>query len=46
VTKDFDGAHSRFQSYFSTAHDMERAQGDPDHPNPIRRDVLQVESQL
>jgi hypothetical protein len=46
VTKDYAGANSRFQSYFSTAHEMERAQGDPDHPNPIRRDVLQVESQL
>jgi hypothetical protein len=46
VTKDPAGAGSRFQSYFSTAHEMERAQGDPDHPNPIRSDVLQVESQL
>jgi hypothetical protein len=46
VTKDPTGTGSRFQSYFSTAHDMERAQGDPAHPNPIRRDVLQVESQL
>ena len=46
VTKDYAGAASRFQSYFSTAQQMERVQGDPDHPNPIRRDVLQVESQL
>ena len=46
VTKDPAGAGSRFQSYFSTAQEMERAQGDPGHPNPIRRDVLQVESQL
>jgi hypothetical protein len=46
VTKDPSSGGSRFQSYFSTAQEMERAQGDPDHPNPIRRDVLQVESQL
>jgi hypothetical protein len=46
VTKDPAGTGSRFQSYFSTAQEMERAQGDPDHPNPIRRDVLRVESQL
>jgi hypothetical protein len=46
VTKNGGASDPRFDAYLSTAHDMERAQGDPEHPNPIRRDVLQVESQL
>jgi hypothetical protein len=46
VTKDYAGRTSLFESYFSTAHQMDRMQGDPDHPNPIRADVLQVESRL
>jgi hypothetical protein len=45
VTKSNDGL-SRFQSYFTTAQEMEKAQADPSHPNPIRAAVLQVESQL
>jgi hypothetical protein len=46
VTKDYAGRTSLFESYFSTAHQMEQMQGDPGHPNPIRADVLQVESRL
>jgi hypothetical protein len=46
VTKDYTGAGSQFRSYFSTAEEMERVQGDPEHPNPVRANVLQVESQL
>jgi hypothetical protein len=46
VTKDYAGNTSRFSSYFSTAQKMERIQADPDHPNPIRADLLHIESQL
>jgi hypothetical protein len=46
VTKDYSGNISRFNSYFSTAQKMEQVQADPSHPNPIRADLLHVESQL
>lgn len=46
VTKDFTGENSRFQSYFTIAHEMERVEADPAHPNPIRANLLQIESQL
>jgi hypothetical protein len=46
VTKDYAGHVSHFGSYFSTAQAMERVQADPGRPNPIRADLIQVESQL
>lgn len=46
VTKDFSSNTSHFQSYFYTATEMERVQADPDHPNPIRASLLQLESQF
>jgi hypothetical protein len=46
VTKNFAGDTSYFHSYFATAQAIEKAQADPDHPNPIRAHLLQVESQL
>jgi hypothetical protein len=46
VTKEETGPGSRFESYFSTAQAMEKMQGDPQHPNPMRTRVLAVESQL
>lgn len=46
VTKNYAGNVSRFESYFSTARAMERAQGDTTKPNPIRAGLIQVESQL
>lgn len=46
VTRDYPGTVSRFSSYFSTAQEVEQAQADPAHPNPIRADLLHVESQL
>ena len=46
VTKDYTGATTRFRTYFSTAREMERVEADPGHPNPIRANLLQVESQL
>lgn len=45
VTKSDNGL-SRFQSYFMTAKEMEQVQADPAHPNPVRADVLAVESKL
>ncbi len=46
VTKDYGGNTSRFGAYFITAKEMERIQADPAHPNPIRANLLQIESEL
>lgn len=46
VTKNYAGDVSHFDSYFSTARSMEEIQADPDHPNPIRAGLIQVESKL
>ena len=46
VTKDYAGDATRFGAYFSTAKEMERVQADPAHPNPIRANLLQIESEL
>lgn len=46
VTKDFTGDATHFQSYFNTAKEMERIQADPAHPNPIRANLLLLESEL
>jgi hypothetical protein len=46
VTKDDKQGVSRFEPYFATARAMERTEGDPQHPNPIRANLLQVENQL
>ena len=46
VTRDYPGTTSRFNSYFNTAKALDEVQADPAHPNPIRLDLLHVESQL
>jgi hypothetical protein len=46
VTKDFTGHTSHFATYFSTAKEMEQVEADPTHPNPIRANLLQIESEL
>ena len=46
VTKDCDDNTSRFEAYFTTAKEMERIEADPAHPNPIRANLLQIESEL
>jgi hypothetical protein len=46
VTKDYSDHRSQFQSYFLTAEEMDRVEADPDHPNPIRASLLQVESKF
>jgi hypothetical protein len=46
VTKDYAGDTSLFQTYFSTAKEMERVEADPAHPNPFRANLLQIESEL
>ena len=46
VTKNFEGNTSHFSTYFATAQEMERVEADPDHPNPIRANLLQIESEL
>jgi len=46
VTRDYPGAESHFSSYFTIAQEMEKVQADPAHPNPIRADLINLESQL
>ena len=46
VTKNFEGNTSHFTTYFATAKEMERVEADPEHPNPIRANLLQIESEL
>jgi hypothetical protein len=46
VTKDYAGNTSHFSDYFNTAKEMERVEADPAHPNPIRANLLQIESEL
>ncbi len=46
VTKDYAGETSHFSTYFTTAKEMERVEADPAHPNPIRANLLQIESEL
>jgi len=46
VTKDISGSTTQFGSYFYTAEETERTEADPAHPNPIRENLLQVESQF
>jgi hypothetical protein len=46
VTKDYSDGTTHFGSYFQTAKEMERIQADPAHPNPLRANLLQIESEL
>lgn len=46
VTKEFSGTATQFPTYFTTAREMERIQADPAHPNPIRANLLLIESEL
>ena len=47
VTKDYRRQRRpAFSTYFTTAKEMERVQADPAHPNPIRANLLQIESEL
>jgi hypothetical protein len=46
VTKDYAGNTSHFTIYFTTAKEMESVEADPVHPNPIRANLLQIESEL
>ena len=46
VTKNYNDEPTHFNGYFDTAKEMERIQADPAHPNPIRANLLQIESEL
>jgi hypothetical protein len=46
VTKNYSDDTSRFETYFTTAKEMERVEADPAHPNRIRANLLQIESEL
>jgi hypothetical protein len=46
VTHDFGVTTSRFRAYFTAAKRLEAVVADPSHPDPIRANLLQVESHL
>ncbi len=46
VTQNLPPTVSPFQSYFQVARELDRAQGDPQRPNPVRADLLKVESEF
>jgi hypothetical protein len=46
VTQDMPNVASHFTSYFRVAQELDKAEGDPQHPNPIRADLLKVESEF
>lgn len=46
VTQNYSSGSTAFRNYFQTAAQMENAEADPRHPNPIRANLLHVESQL
>jgi hypothetical protein len=45
VTNDY-GEQTHFQAYFATADEMGRVEADPEHPNPIRASLLDMESKF
>jgi hypothetical protein len=45
VTQNLPSSPTRFRAYFQVAQELDRAQ-DPQHPNPIRTDLLKVESEF
>jgi hypothetical protein len=46
VTQNLPPTASHFRSYFQVAQELDKAEGDPEHPNPIRADLLKVESEF
>jgi hypothetical protein len=46
VTQNMPIEESHFRSYFEVAQQLDKMQADPAHPNPLRSDVLKVESEF
>lgn len=46
VTQNLPPTASPFRSYFQVAQELDKAEGDAQHPNPIRADLLKVESEF
>ena len=46
VTKDYMGNSSRFNVFFSAAQQIDQAEADPVHTDPIRANLVHIESQL
>ena len=46
VTRDYGATSGRFDRYFATAKQLEATVADPAHPNPIRTNLLHIESRL
>jgi hypothetical protein len=46
VTQNMPIEASHFQAYFRTAQELDKMQADPAHPNPLRSDLLKVESRF
>jgi hypothetical protein len=46
VTQNMPAEASHFRSYFQAAQELDKVEADPMHPNPIRADLLKVESEF
>jgi len=46
VTQNAPTEASHFRSYFQAAQELDKVQADPEHPNPIRANLLKVESEF
>ena len=46
VTQNMPIEVSHFRSYFEVAQQLDKVQADPSHPNPLRNDLLRVESRF
>jgi hypothetical protein len=46
VTQNTPSEASHFRSYFQAAQELDKIEADPVHPNPIRADLLKVESEF
>jgi hypothetical protein len=46
VTQNTPSEASHFRSYFQAAQELDKIEADPTHPNPIRADLLKVESEF
>jgi hypothetical protein len=46
VTQNVPTATSHFRTYFQAAQELDKVEADPLHPNPLRADLLKVESEF
>jgi hypothetical protein len=46
VTQNVPTETSHFRTYFQAAQELDKVEADPEHPNPLRADLLKVESEF